>query len=253
MMRSSFSVSLQLYSLREQSQHDFIAVLKKVAQIGYEGVEFAGLYDQAPHLIRKVLDDLGLAATSAHGPLPSEENISRIIDMANILGCTSYISMLGESEFSNQEACNRSIDTLRKTADLMKPTGLTLGYHNHWWEFDRTFKGRMPYQMIHKDIPEIFFQIDTYWVAVAGLKPADILAELGKRIISLHIKDGPLTKKDSMTAVGSGKMQWNPIFEAALGTNARVLIVELDRCDTDMDTAVDQSLKYLKKQEFGKS
>ena len=37
-------ISVQLYSLREESKTDFPGVLKFVAQAGYKGVEPAGLY-----------------------------------------------------------------------------------------------------------------------------------------------------------------------------------------------------------------
>ncbi len=37
-------VGLQLYSVREDLEKDFEGTLKKVKAMGYEGVEFAGLY-----------------------------------------------------------------------------------------------------------------------------------------------------------------------------------------------------------------
>lgn len=38
-----FPVALQLYSVRDDLEKDFIGTLKQVKALGYDGVEFAGL------------------------------------------------------------------------------------------------------------------------------------------------------------------------------------------------------------------
>ena len=48
-----------------------------------------------------------------------------------------------------------------------------------------------------------------------------------------------------MLAVGSGKNNIREIIAAADPKVLRWLVVELDRCDTDMTTAVAESYKYL--------
>jgi hypothetical protein len=48
----------------------------------------------------------------------------------------------------------------------------------------------------------------------------------------------------AMTAAGDGKVNFPAIVEAA-GPNTRWMIVELDRCATDMFEAVVRSYKYL--------
>ena len=35
-------VAVQMYTLREESEKDFAGTLKKVAELGFDGVEFAG-------------------------------------------------------------------------------------------------------------------------------------------------------------------------------------------------------------------
>jgi sugar phosphate isomerase/epimerase len=86
--------------------------------------------------------------------------------------------------------------------------------------------------------------VDTYWVKVAGHDPAAVLRQLGNRAPLLHIKDGPADGTQSaMTAVGAGVLDWQAIIPA--GSAAEWLIVELDRCDTDMLQAVADSYTYL--------
>jgi len=41
-------LAVQLYSLREKAEKDFVGVLKKVAEIGYKAVEPAGFWNLRP-------------------------------------------------------------------------------------------------------------------------------------------------------------------------------------------------------------
>ena len=41
----NFPIALQLYSVRDDMEADFAGTLKKVKSFGYDGVEFAGLFD----------------------------------------------------------------------------------------------------------------------------------------------------------------------------------------------------------------
>ncbi|MGB9810100.1 MAG: sugar phosphate isomerase/epimerase, partial [Caldanaerobacter sp.] len=59
-------VALQLYTLREETQKDFIGTLEKVAEMGYEGVEFAGYGGLKASELKKVLDRTGLKAAGSH-------------------------------------------------------------------------------------------------------------------------------------------------------------------------------------------
>jgi sugar phosphate isomerase/epimerase len=71
-----------------------------------------------------------------------------------------------------------------------------------------------------------------------------IVEALGERAPLLHIKDGPLDSEKDMQAIGEGAMDIPPIIEASHGT-CDWLIVELDRCGSDMMEAVENSYDYL--------
>jgi len=97
-------IALQLYSLREQAKGDFVGVLKAVAEMGYVGVEPAGLHGMAAEEVREVLDDLGLVCCSMHGPFPTKENVNQRVDEAAALGTDLIISGLGPKDFETGEA-----------------------------------------------------------------------------------------------------------------------------------------------------
>ncbi|MCL4504902.1 MAG: sugar phosphate isomerase/epimerase [Chloroflexi bacterium] len=246
-----YPVSIQLYSVREQAKHDFVGVLKKIAAMGYVGVEPAGLYGMDPIAVRKVLDDLGLKVSSNHGQLPAPENVNEIVDLAGVLGYTKHISGFGPDQFATEAGALKAAEQFQRAAELLKPHGIRYGFHNHWWEFDKKFNGKPPYELLLANAPDAFSELDTYWCAVGGDDPVRIVKTYGKRLPVLHIKDGSLDRNDNMTAVGDGRMDWQAVIGAADENTLEWLIVELDRCATDMLEAVGKSASYLAKAGFG--
>ncbi len=91
-------VSIQLYTLRKEAEKDLLGTLKEVAASGYVGVEMAGLYGKKPAEVRKMLDDLGLVASSAHVGLPTAENLKETVETANALGYKMIITQPGAGQ-----------------------------------------------------------------------------------------------------------------------------------------------------------
>lgn len=237
-------ISLQLYSLREEAKDGFPAVLKTVADMGYVGVEFAGLHDMKPAEVKKILDNLGLKASSTHGAFPAKENVSEIVETAKTFGYTRHISGFGPDDCATLETTLAAAKRAQAAADLLKGTGVTFGLHNHWWEFDKEFNGKTPHDVLMENAPGVFAEVDTYWVAVGGPDAAKVVKKLGARAPLLHIKDGPMVRDKAMTAVGAGGMDWKAVIGAA-ADSTEWLVVELDSCDTDMAVACAESCRYL--------
>ena len=59
-------IALQVYSVREQAQADFPAAMKQLKQMGYDGVELAGLYGYTAVQVRAMLDEAGLEMVCDH-------------------------------------------------------------------------------------------------------------------------------------------------------------------------------------------
>jgi sugar phosphate isomerase/epimerase len=238
------SLALQLYSLREQAKDDFLGVLRKTADAGYAGVEFAGLHGHDPKEVRNVLDDCGLKACSSHGPAPSEEDLAEAVETAQVLGYDTLITMRGQGDFASAAAVASAAQALQQAAERLKPHGLRLGYHNHWWEMPE-LNGARGIELLLGHAPAVGLQCDLYWASSFG--QVDVPAFVRKhadRLVSLHVKDGPLVQGEPQTAVGAGKMDI-PACVAAAGENADWLIVELDECAGDMLQAVRDSAAYL--------
>jgi sugar phosphate isomerase/epimerase len=240
-------IALQLYTVRDTLAKDFAAVVSKIAAIGYVGVETAGFPGTTPQQAAALFRELGLAVPSAHIGLPLGDQKNQVLDTMGELGCKRIVSPSPPREANRY----KTLDHIRLACDLFNEAnvvalanGLTLGIHNHWWEFEQV-EGRYVYQLLLEHLePEVFFQIDTYWVKTAGADPAKVVRELGARAPLLHVKDGPCVKDEPQMAVGGGAMDIPAIVQAA-GDTTEWMIVELDQCATDMLEAVEESYRYL--------
>ncbi|MBN2305279.1 MAG: sugar phosphate isomerase/epimerase [Anaerolineae bacterium] len=244
-------IGLQLYSLRAEIQDDFAGVVTKLAEIGYAGIEPFGSPDNLAEAAT-LYKDLGIAVPSAHVPFPSEENRARVLEIAEAYGLERIVSGKGPDDFKTMDGIKRSCDEFNAVGQWAAEHGLTFGIHNHWWEYLQV-DGQYVYKLMQEWIdPAVFFQVDVYWVQVAGPNPAAVITELGGRAPLLHIKDGPASnREDPMTAVGDGVVDIPAIVKAGEGAT-EWLIVELDRCATDMMEAVEKSFRYLEQEGLGR-
>ena len=64
----SLPVAIQVYSVRDDAAADLRGTLQKIKDMGYDGVEFAGLYGNSPEDVRAMCDEIGLVPISAHVP-----------------------------------------------------------------------------------------------------------------------------------------------------------------------------------------
>src|SRR5438552_3557559 len=101
-MPGPLPISVQLYTLRDAASKDFVGVLKSVAEIGYPAVEFAGLQNKSAKEVRKVIDDLGMVASSAHVALFDPAKRAQVEDEAATLGYKHLVSGFGPNDFKSE-------------------------------------------------------------------------------------------------------------------------------------------------------
>jgi sugar phosphate isomerase/epimerase len=245
-------IALQLYTLREDLAKDFAGTIKKVADMGYAGVETAGFPGTTPQEASKLFKDLGLTISSAHARLPLGEQKDETLETMAALGCKRLVCpSLGKDSFKTLDAIKQSRDQLNEANAVAAANGLSLGFHNHWWEFEPV-EGQDPYDVLLDGLDaSIFFELDTYWTKVAGADPVAWIKKLGPRVPLLHIKDGPGGQQEPQVAAGEGIMDIPALIKAGEG-QTEWLIVELDRCATSMLEAVEKSYNYLAGEGLGR-
>lgn len=238
-------VAVQLYSLRAEAEKDFPAVLKRVADIGYKGVETAGLHGHNAKEIGKIIADLGMQVCSCHADFPAPENINSTIDAANELGTNKVVSGLWIDDFKDMDACKKSAAKFSQASQMLKDSGLSFAFHNHWAEFGK-IDGRYAYDIVMQEDPSLCSELDVYWTTFAKADAAQVVSKYKSNIPILHIKDGNLQEpREIMAAVGSGLLPMPSIINAADPDVLEWLVVELDAFDGDMFEAVEASYKYL--------
>jgi sugar phosphate isomerase/epimerase len=271
---TSNPLALQLYTVRDQLASGRKAVLKTIREFGYGAVEpYDVLTD--PEAQRADLDEAGLAVCAVHARALGED-AAALLDGARTVGAdTVIVPSVPPERFADATAIAALARELNEAAARAAVLGLRLGYHNHAFEFESAPGGRSGLEVLADALdPAVVLEVDTYWAAVGGqylpggrppqtppgqggqylpggrppqASPGEgvpaLLGRLGDRVRYLHVKDGPVTKDDPMTAVGGGRM---PVAEIlAASPSAEWHVVELDRCATDMLTAVRDSIDWL--------
>jgi sugar phosphate isomerase/epimerase len=155
------------------------------------------------------------------------------------------IPMLSDKVFADVDTVRAIADRVNALDAVARDRGMTLGYHNHFWEFATMPDGRPALLHLFEHLaPTVFAEVDIYWAQVGGVDPKELVTQLGSRVGLLHVKDGPADEPPNpMVAVGDGAVDIPGVLEAS--PSAQWHIVELDRCATDMFEAVDRSYDYL--------
>ncbi|GAA4508955.1 sugar phosphate isomerase/epimerase family protein [Nonomuraea ferruginea] len=237
--------AVQLYSVRAEMTVRPTTTLTSLAAMGYRAVEPTfGLLGDDPRAFRELLEANGLTACSLHGPL-LDEHAPAVLEAAAAIGTdTVIIPAIPPDGFSDRAAVEESARLINAAAARAAGAGLRLGYHNHHWELAARIGDRHALEVLAELLdPDVLLEVDLYWAVVGGADVPGLLSRLGDRVTHLHVKDGPGTVDDAMTAVGSGTLPIPDILAAAPADAWR--IVELDRCDGDMLEALAASRAYL--------
>ncbi len=268
----TFPIALQLYSVRDYMERDFEGTVKKVAELGYEGVEFAGLFGRTPAEVKAVCEKNGIVPLSAHVPFDDMRK-----DPAGVAAAYAEIGVkcvvipwLGNEYLPGSEGYTVFRETVDTMAEALAPYGIDLCYHNHDFEFE-TVDGKYKLDHIYDDSDpgKLKAQIDTCWAEVGMGDPAKYLSKFVGRAPTVHLKDHAGDKSDHMYAligkdddndtsetkeafelrpVGYGKLNFPAILEAAEQVGAKWVIVEQDQASMGKDSmgCAEMSLRYVK-------
>lgn len=265
-----FPIALQLYSVRDDMEADFEGTLKKVKSLGYDGVEFAGLFGKSGAEIKKMCEEIGLIPVSAHVPFVDMIADPKLLETYQEIGCQYVvIPYLTEEYRPGQEKFQEVIEGAKMLGQKAKELGMKLCYHNHDFEFTK-INGEYALDILYKEVSAelLSTQLDTCWVNVGGENPAAYIRKYSGRVEIVHLKDFAGSKSENMYALigidddkkkeTSGSFEFRPLgmglqdFPAILAASdevgAKWVVVEQDAPSlgkTPMECA-ECSIKYLK-------
>jgi sugar phosphate isomerase/epimerase len=239
-------IALQLYTLRGILPNDFDGIIHKVAAAGYDGVETAGFNGTTPEKAGKLFKSLKLTVSSAHIAAPVGDEKNKTIETMQAIDCKTIINTaIGPDDVKTLDQIKKTVDRLNTAYQACKEAGFVMGIHNHWWEYTKMDLG-YPYQIMIQGLnPDIFYELDTYWIKTGGVDPVEVVKAAGARAPYLHIKDGPAEINKMQLPVGDGVMDIKKLLAAA-GSNAKWLVVEMDEVATDPIEAIKKSISYLR-------
>lgn len=273
---SKLPVAVQVYGLRDMLQDTperFEEVMKAVKEIGYDGVELAGLYGLEPAYIREVLDKIGLVPISAHVPFNElVDDLDKAIEDYKAIGVKYMVMPHMPEQYRpvNPEGFLNFLPRLAEMGEKIKAAGMEFLYHNHDFEFVRLPEGDYGYDRMFETVPAdlLAAELDTCWCNVATGMAAEYVSKYAGRLPVVHLKDyikqGSVAnmyqligvankeeKKDEgffeFRAVGFGQMIWEPILENAIAAGATWVVVEQDRhYDLSPLECARRSREYLK-------
>ncbi len=228
-----FSLGIQLYAVRDVAAKDLAGTLAALAAMGYREVELAGLYGRSAAEFRTALDAAGLRAPAGHVGLPAlTETIDRTIDEAKTLGHRYLILPWIGEEYRTPDGWTRAAELLDRAGARCREAGLTVGYHNHGFEF-APLEGAGPaarcgYDLLlrHTSPKLVVFELDLFWIRQGGGDALHYFTDHRGRFRAVHIKD--MAADGAMVDVGAGTMDWPALLRAARRAGVKHFFAEHD-------------------------
>ena len=132
-----YPVALQLYSVRDFCEKDLEGTIKKVKEMGYDGVEFAGTFGRDAKALGDFCKEVGIVPISAHvAYYELISDISATVKYYADLG-VKYIALpyMSKEELVGAESYAELLKNVKAISAECKKYGIYLLYHNHDFEF----------------------------------------------------------------------------------------------------------------------
>lgn len=225
---------------------DYAGTLRQIAALGYSvmGFRLAGYAGPAPgepppaekaRLVREAGLQIGVVRLGVRNV-----DYDRDLDLAAATGAkiaaitTAPPFIAGPTMFSTtRDKFDAWLPQLAAIGEKAKARGLTLAYHNHWYDL-LPLGGERPLDIMARQIPPelLSFEVDLAWTWYAGVAPLDLLRRLGPRVVSMHWKDIDRSRGKGTTehavAPGLGEMNYPALLPSVARATRAVGYVEVD-------------------------
>ncbi len=247
-------ISFQVYTARNFKPYENI--FKFLSESGLKNLELfeVAAFDETKDLLEKY----NLTAKSSHIGLDTLKNTKEIILSLKklnikhaIVPCPPHIpGKKFEAIFNkNEEEWNEFGKELSSYVKIFEDHGLTLGYHNHAFEFNKLPSGKMPIECILDHNINLKFEIDIGWTFAGNSDPLKWIKHYSEKIIACHLKDFYSQNIDfqnhkNQSSIGEGFIDWPIILSEIKKTNCEIVAIEHDD-PQDYRTYIEKSLNYL--------
>ena len=214
-MTKRIPVAVQLWSVHNEVAADLPGTLAKLAEMGYEGVETAGLGTASTAEWTRILKDNGLGVAGAHTGIESllGAKLDETLETYGQIGCRRFnVPALGGLYTASLDGYRRACAAINHAAARAKELGCSVGYHNHDFEF-RFVENRVPFLLMLDCLTaDVEIQFDMGWVYRAGANGAAFVNGLPGRVKSVHVK--AFQPGNATAVVGEDSVPWGEVFAA---------------------------------------
>ncbi|SHE09697.1 Hydroxypyruvate isomerase [Chlamydia abortus] len=244
-------IGLQMYTLRDETARDFPGTLRKVAALGYEGVEFAGYGGMTPPQLKNLLEELQLRAIGSHVSVSDlKDRLEEVVEMNAAIGASYVVCPYLTVEQRSEGALADTVSLFQKASRELAKHGIRFGYHNHDFELTETVGGERLFDRLFGMMSneECFVEMDVCWVHHGGQDPLEYIRKYAGRVPLIHLKDMRTLEdgKAQTVELGQGEIDLPAVISAAGSAGAEWLIVEQDHCQNPPLESIETSMRWLK-------
>ncbi|MBS1626587.1 MAG: sugar phosphate isomerase/epimerase [Bacteroidetes bacterium] len=221
---------IQLWTVKEDMATNAKDTLKQLANYGYKQIEsFEGkegiFWGMKNTEFKKYVDDIGTKIVATHCDISKDFEKkaaeAAAIDMKYLI-CPWVGSQKHIDDFK------KIADKFNKCGEICKKNGIRFAYHNHDYSF-KPVDEQLPQEVLmnNTDASLVDFEMDIYWVVVAGQNPEEWLKKYKNRFRSCHIKDRiKNTTGETSCILGTGNINFREILKTAKTNGMQYYIVE---------------------------
>ena len=232
-------ISIQLYTARNFQPYS--SILNFFSKSGIANIELFGLESLNIEELKEMMESSSISSKSTHVGFESLKNSANIIERAKKMNIQHVIVPAPPAkgdDFKDQFTMNEEEwmafgKKLSSYVSIFEDAGLTLGYHNHSYEFKPLPSGKLPIECMMEHNDNLKFEIDLGWAIAGGADPKPWIEQYSNKIIACHLKDffnrdKDMLDHDNQSAVGDGFINWKDLIASMKEINCELFILEHD-------------------------
>jgi sugar phosphate isomerase/epimerase len=254
------SIGVQLYTVRSLLPRKPEETLGAIQSIGYREIEptYSGLDRIWPAVEASHLKPVSVHLDNTMMNPGQEDNLARALDQVKKWGFSyAVFPYVPPNERGGLDKFRALCDKLNTAGEKCRALGLRFCYHNHAFEFE-PMEGTTGFQLMTERLDKNLcgFEMDCFWVSVAGHDPVEMLKQLAGRVPLVHLKDkaagtavryNESVDRATFKEVGAGTIDWPAVLRTAASTGVEHCFVEQDQTPADPLDSLRQSFAYLSK------
>lgn len=235
-------ISLQMYTLRDFTENEtgLRSSLERLLKLGFSNLQYSVPRFMTAPALKELLELYGMRMDSV--ACPASEIKEKLSQLAGQCGLFNVYYICVDSipgSMTTPEGFAEYAHMLNSLGELLAPYGIKLLYHFHSFEFvSYGSENGMDIFLRETDPEYVLIMPDTYWIAAAGISPADFISRYRSRIRYVHVKDYAIVRHGENTdssvvrfaEVGRGNLDWPKITAVCESFGCVSYVIEQDNC-----------------------